>query len=131
LLRRDCRIWIYTTSFRAPQSLRGWLGAHGIAIEGAVNQDRHDRVVGRQGPSKYPPAFGIDLHVDDSPGVALEGSRHRFDVVVVEADDLNWAARVLKAVDARLASTVSKGPGSPAPGLPPRAVHTPRPPASE
>jgi hypothetical protein len=56
------------------------------------------RVVGRQGPSKYPPAFGIDLHVDDSEGVAEEGRRHRFAVVVVSPRDPDWAARVLAAV---------------------------------
>jgi hypothetical protein len=65
---------------------------------GVVNQPRHERVVGRQGPSKYPPAFGIDLHVDDSAGVAEEGRQHRFDVLVVAPTDLDWVARVLEAV---------------------------------
>jgi hypothetical protein len=64
-----------------------------------VNQDRHERVVGRRGPSKYPPAFGINLHIDDSAGVAEEGRRYGFDVVVVAPHDLDWAARVLEAVE--------------------------------
>lgn len=102
LVGRRCRIWIYTTSYRPPRHLRGWFRAVGVPIEGVVNQDRHDRVVGRGGPSKYPPAFGIDLHVDDSDGVGMEGVRHRFEVVVVSPDDSEWVSRVLDAVDARL-----------------------------
>jgi hypothetical protein len=61
--------------------------------------------VGRQGPSKYPPAFGIDLHVDDSEGVAEEGRRHHFGVVVVSPQDPEWTATVLAAVEARVSKT--------------------------
>jgi hypothetical protein len=99
LLRRGCEIWIYTTSYRTPRYLRGWFGCLGVALSGVVNQTRHDRIVGRSGPSKLPPAFGIDLHVDDSEGVALEGERYGFSVVVVSPGDLDWTARVLAAVD--------------------------------
>src|SRR5690349_13674613 len=58
LLERRCELWIYTTSYRSPRYLRGWFRSFGIPLAGVVNQDRHERVVGRQGPSKYPPAFG-------------------------------------------------------------------------
>jgi hypothetical protein len=91
-------LWIYTTSYRTPRYMRSWFRSFGVPIRGVVNQDRHERVVGRQGPSKYPPAFGIDLHVDDSEGVGMEGERHRFRVIVVSPADLEWTARVLKAV---------------------------------
>lgn len=94
-------LWVYTTSFRSPRYLRGWFAGFGVRLSGVVNQDRHEGVAARRGPSKYPPAFGIDLHVDDSEGVAEEGRRHGFDVVVVSPDDPRWAARVLDAVDAR------------------------------
>ena len=59
-----------------------------------------------QGPSKYPPAFGIDLHVDDSEGVAEEGKLHRFEVVVVSPYDEDWVARVLKAIQRRPTRTI-------------------------
>ncbi len=95
------QLWIYTTSYRPARYLRGWFRSFGVPIYGVVNQHRHERVVGRQGPSKYPPAFGIDLHVDDSEGVAEEGKRHRFGVVVVAPADREWVARVLKAVESR------------------------------
>jgi hypothetical protein len=98
LLDRRHEIWIYTTSYRSPFYVRGWFRSFRIPISSVVNQDRHERIIGRRGPSKYPPAFGINLHVDDSAGVAEEGRRHGFDVVVVAPGDLDWAARVLEEV---------------------------------
>jgi hypothetical protein len=81
--------------------IRGWFRSFRIPISGVVNQDRHERVVGRRGPSKYPPAFGVNLHVDDSAGVAEEGRRHGFDVVVVAPEDPDRAARVIEAIEGR------------------------------
>jgi hypothetical protein len=106
LLRRKCQLWIYTTSYRSPRYLRGWFWSFGVPIYGVVNQHRHDHVVrsggyGRYPPSKYPPAFGIDLHVDDSEGVAEEGRQFKFRVVVVSPGDPDWASKVLAAVDRR------------------------------
>jgi hypothetical protein len=100
LAARGHELWIYTTSYRSPRYLRRWFRAFGVRLSGVVNQARHDRDVGEWGPSKFPPAFGIDLHVDDSEGVAEEGRRHGFDVLVVCPEDLQWAARVLEAVEA-------------------------------
>jgi len=96
------QLWIYTTSYRPTRYLRGWFGSFGVPIFGVVNQYRHERVVGRHGPSKFPPAFGIDLHVDDSEGVGEEGKRHRFGVVVVSPTDLEWVPRVLSVVNSRV-----------------------------
>jgi hypothetical protein len=91
------QVWIYTTSLRSSRYLFGWFRSMGIRLGGVVNQQRHEKTVGRHGPSKYPPAFGIDLHVDDSEGVGEEGKMHRFQVVVVSPQDVNWVARVLQA----------------------------------
>ncbi len=102
LARKGCETWIYTTSFRSRRYIWGWFGCLGLTIRGVVNQDRHAREVGRAGPSKNPSVFGIDLHVDDSAGVALEAERHGFDVLIVRPDDLDWHRRVLAEVDARL-----------------------------
>lgn len=102
LVRRRCKIWIYTSSCRSPRYLKSWFASFGIPIEGVVNLDRHERTVGLRGPSKYPPAFGIDLHVDDSAGVAMEGADHRFGVLVVAPGDADWVERVLSEVNARI-----------------------------
>ena len=97
LLVRRHELWIYTTSYRPLRYLRRWFASVGVRLGGVVNQERHEGVVGRQGPSKYPPAFGIDLHIDDSHGVAEEGQRHRFNVLVVSPYDPRWASRILEA----------------------------------
>jgi FMN phosphatase YigB (HAD superfamily) len=108
LIAREHEVWIYTTSYRAPGYLRRWFRSFGVRLAGVVNQNIHDRVVKRTdalgySPSKYPPAFGIDLHVDDSDGVALEGRRLGFSVVVVAPDDPEWTRRVLEAIQSRTA----------------------------
>lgn len=101
LLRDRHELWIYTTSHRGERYLKGWFRTFGVRLGGVVNQARHEATVGRRGPSKYPPAFGVDLHVDDSEGVREEGLQHRFAVVVVSPGDLDWAAKVREAVERR------------------------------
>jgi hypothetical protein len=102
LRRRGCSIWIYTSSGRSPFYIRRWLLMHGIFVDGVVNSERHRSGLLRHGflhsPSKFPPAFGIDLHVDDSDGVRMEGDMHGFRVTVVRPDDPHWTRRVLDAV---------------------------------
>ena len=99
---RGCSVWIYTSSLRTPFQIRLWLWFYGIKVDGVVNDDRHRRELAGRAfsrlPSKYPPAFGIDLHVDDSEGVRMEGELHSFRVVVVSPDDEEWTRKVLDAV---------------------------------
>jgi len=82
LRRRGCSIWVYTTSGRSRFQVRRWLLLYGIRVDGVVNDDLHRLEMSGLGfshpPSKYPPAFGIDLHVDDSAGVQMEGEQARF-----------------------------------------------------
>jgi hypothetical protein len=99
LRQRGCELWIYTTSYRDPTTVRWWLWLHGIAVARVINQDLHDRHLRRserdRPPSKNPRAFGIDLHVDDSEGVRMEGARYGFAVVVVRPEDVDWTRKVL------------------------------------
>jgi len=105
LADRGCELWIYTTSNRDPKSLRRWFQYHGVLVAGVINQEIHDRRLRRtprdRPPSKNPRAFGIDLHVDDSDGVRIEGEEYGFSVVVVSPHDKDWAAKVLQAVAER------------------------------
>ncbi|MDM3885721.1 hypothetical protein QSV36_08960 [Pseudomonas sp. BCRC 81390] len=110
LRRQGCSIWIYTSSGRTPAYIRRWLMLYGIRVDGVVNSDRHQHVLARHGlghaPSKLPSAFDIDLHVDDSEGVRLEGVDHGFRVLVVCPKDEHWAQKVKDAavdVQAQLA----------------------------
>jgi hypothetical protein len=97
---RDCghEVWLYTTSYRSPLRLRLWFAAFGVRLDGIVNQARHEAVVGQRPCSKYPPAFGIDLLVDDSEGVVLEGARHGFGVLRIDELDAAWCSHVELAV---------------------------------
>ena len=102
LRRQDCSVWVYTSSGRTPAYIRRWLMLHGIHVDGVVNSVRHRHALTARGlsnaPSKLPCAFDIDLHVDDSEGVQMEGQHHGFRVVVVRPDDQQWAQQVLDAV---------------------------------
>ncbi|AHL34670.1 hypothetical protein CD58_17965 [Pseudomonas brassicacearum] len=102
LRRQGCSIWVYTSSGRTPSYIRRWLLLYGIRVDGVVNSVLHNRALTVHGlsnaPSKYPPAFDIDLHVDDSEGVRIEGHDHGFRVVVVHPEDERWARKVLDAV---------------------------------
>ncbi|MGS7252925.1 hypothetical protein ACQ7NP_17565 [Pseudomonas anuradhapurensis] len=110
LRRQGCSIWIYTSSGRTPSYIRRWLMLYGIRVDGVVNSDRHQHALARNGlghaPSKLPSAFDIDLHVDDSEGVRLEGVDHGFRVLVVCPQDEQWVQKVKDAavdVQAQLA----------------------------
>ena len=94
-------IWIYTTSHRNTSAVRWWLWCHGIQAVQVINQHIHDTTLrctpNDHVPSKNPRAFGIDLHVDDSVGVRVEGERHGFHVVLVSPENETWTESVLSA----------------------------------
>ncbi len=103
LRRNGWSIWIYTSSGRTPFQMRLWMFLHCIRVDGIINETRHRReLAGRtfsRLPSKYPPGFAIDLHVDDSEGVRMEGEEHGFRVIVVNPDDERWTEKVLNTVN--------------------------------
>jgi len=77
-----------------------WFASFGVRLEGIVNQVRHQTALADLDIdcSKYPPAFGIDLLVDDAEGVELEGERLGFSVLRIKEDDDAWCSRVYLAV---------------------------------
>lgn len=77
LISQGHRIAIYTTSHRSVARIRWTFRLHGIPIHTIINAQVHHRTLGDRASisSKYPPAFGIDLHIDDSPGLAIEGHK--------------------------------------------------------
>lgn len=96
-LAREHELWVYTTSFRDPWGVYWWLRGYGVRVRRVVNQARHERTFGRQGRSKNPAAFGIDLHIDDSWGVWHE-NRFERNVCVVLPSDPDWVEKVRDAV---------------------------------
>jgi hypothetical protein len=49
--------------------------------------------------TKHPPSFGIDLLIDDSEGVRIEGERHGFRMLMVAPEDAQWTAKVRAALE--------------------------------
>jgi hypothetical protein len=95
LKARKHEVWVYTSSLRRPFDIRRTFWAHGMRLDGVINADVHGEAVSSRVASKYPPAFGIDLLVDDAPGVEVEGRQHGFAVLRIDPGDADWSRRVL------------------------------------
>lgn len=90
-------IFIYTTSLRSTRKIWWTFFLYGIKPDKIINQQFHDKTLKGQviKASKYPPAFGIDIHIDDSIGVAMEGQLYGFNTIILEATDEDWTNYVL------------------------------------
>jgi FMN phosphatase YigB (HAD superfamily) len=97
LKAREHRIFVYTTSYRSPAYIRRLFFSYGIYPEMIINKTIHDKTLGERAGSisKYPPAFNIDVHVDDSPGVGMEGERHHFKTIIIAEMDTDWVNNIL------------------------------------
>ena len=84
-------VGIYTTSFRSQRMIKFWLWSYGLKADFIINEQLAGPMLRQMniGASKYPPVFKIDLHVDDLPGIALEGERFGFDTLLVDYDVRN------------------------------------------
>jgi hypothetical protein len=96
LRRQGHEIWLYTTSLRNPARLRLWFASFGVRLDGIVNHARHMTAMAETSIvcSKYPPAFGIELLIDDAEGVSIEGERLGFSVLRIAEDDASWCLRI-------------------------------------
>ena len=103
LKRRKHRVWIYTSSLRAPWRLRLTFAAYGLWPHRIINQLHNQQMLRRHhcSASKNPALFGIDLHVDDSPGVAQEGDRWGFRTLLVAPSDGDWIQTILMQLEKR------------------------------
>jgi hypothetical protein len=95
-------VLIYTSSYRNPLFVMLWLRLYGIRVSKVINQEISNRQVILKNDtnrlSKNPKLFGIDLHIDDSEGVKMEGDRHGFKVLVIDPNDIAWVDKVIQAV---------------------------------
>ena len=93
-------IFIYTTSFRNIYKVKFYFLSYGIAVDKVINQQYHDKKLGadKNRSSKFPSAFGIDVHVDDSPGLKIEGEKFNFRTIIVEEKDLNWTKKIVESI---------------------------------
>jgi hypothetical protein len=105
LKSRGNEIWIYTTSLRNTSSVKWLFLLYGIQIDGVVNQQLHNRRVRMENIycSKYPPAFGIDVLIDNQAGVQAEAIKYNFDIICIKPEDSHWAEKVKKVYNGYLA----------------------------
>lgn len=91
-------IWVYTTSFRHTLYIRVLFGLHGIYVKGVINQAVHNQRIKQRTEwprcSKYPPAFGIDLLIDDQEGVKMEAERYGFRMIWVKPQEAKWVEQI-------------------------------------
>lgn len=101
LRSRGHNIYIYTTSLRPTLKARLIFFSYGIPVDRVINQRCHDRKLkeNRRRCSKFPPAFGIDIHIDDSPGLKIEGDKFNFKTIIIDEEDLNWSCKILETVE--------------------------------
>lgn len=103
LRRNQCELWVYTTSMRSPRHIRQIFFSYGIRLGGVVNYQKHWQWLVSQTSfphcSKYPPAFGIDLLIDDSEGVRMEGEQFHFSVLHLHPATEDWVSVVLERIN--------------------------------
>lgn len=100
LQNKEHKVHIYTTSFRSKIRIRLTLLFYGIKISRVVNQNENYKILKKKNinASKYPSAFGFDLHIDDSKGVEMESKNFNFDVIIVEPSDEYWIDKIRKEI---------------------------------
>ncbi len=97
---RGHEVWIYTTSFRSPLNLRRTFKAHGLNPTTIINEKINKQKLKKHNcsASKNPKLFGIDIHIDDSRGVEIEGFQYGFATIIIGISDDNWVSVVSDGV---------------------------------
>ncbi len=90
-------IHIYTTSYRSTLQIRKTLAYYGIFVNKIVTEKENRKKLQQLqiNASKYPPAFGFELHIDDLEGVGKEGAHYGYKVLIVKPEDKEWVSTVL------------------------------------
>jgi hypothetical protein len=88
--------WIYTSSGRNEWYIRHIFGVYQIGLQGVINHQKHYQKIKQANltASKYPPFWGIDLLIDDSLGVEMEGQRLDFKTLIIQPEDENWVDKI-------------------------------------
>jgi len=104
LQKEKHKVHIYTTSFRKKINIRWTLRYYGIKVDRIVNQSENRKTLKSLNinASKYPPAFGFDLHIDDLKGVELESKKFSFKTLIIMPSDKHWVEKVKTEIDKTL-----------------------------
>lgn len=100
LKKQKHTIYIYTTSYRSELRIKCMFYSYGISVDYIINQQKHLSKIKKENfrCSKFPPMFKIDIHIDDSLGVELEGQKYGFQTIVISETDENWTQTILNKI---------------------------------
>ena len=100
LQKLDYEVWVYTSSFRPEPYIKGLFRHYGVKFDGIINAQRHlAEVQGHRKdsmPQKVPTHYRISLHVDDESVVVTYGKIYGFDVYQLDAQDDDWAEKIIE-----------------------------------
>jgi hypothetical protein len=105
LWRQGHQVWVYTTSVRKPFRTKMMFRCYGTRVAKVINEDHHQSAVRRLGDAykvctKFPPAFGIDVLIDNSHIVQFESRTFEYEMILVHPQDHNWVDTVLEELGA-------------------------------
>ncbi|SNR42662.1 hypothetical protein [Flavobacterium sp. ov086] len=97
LKKQKHQIYIYTTSYRSESRIKGTFYSYGVSVDFVINQQKHQKSIRKKDIycSKFPPMFNIDIHIDDSIGVEMEGQKYGFKTIIISEKDENWNQTIL------------------------------------
>lgn len=100
LKKQKHQIYIYTTSYRSESRIKWTFYSYSISVDYVINQQKHQQRIKAKNihSSKLPSMFNIDIHVDDSIGVEMEGNKYGFKTIIISETDENWTQTVLEKV---------------------------------
>ena len=97
-LQNEHEIWLYTTSFRSPTLTKFFFRLKGVKIIRVINQDEHMQLLKeincKTSPTKLPNHYDIDLHIDDSKGVVIEGEKYGYSVLRIDPQNDDWTTKI-------------------------------------
>ena len=102
LKNRGHIIWIYTTSFRSSINLKKTFKSYGLNPSKIINETINQKQLKKNNctASKNPNLFGIDIHIDDSMGVEIEGKKHNFTTIIIDVNDTEWVNTIKNRINA-------------------------------
>ena len=99
LQRLGYEVWVYTSSYRTENYIKGLFRHYGVKFDGIVNATRHLKEVQKNSnvilPQKVPSKYRIALHVDDESVICSYGREFGFDAYQLDAPDDEWKEKVI------------------------------------
>jgi len=98
LIDKGNEIWIYTASSRPKHYIYELFLRHDIKVTGIINRKKHlnSLSIEKRSLSKFPPGFGIDIHVDHAENVSIDGTIFGFNTIMIKPSDKDWIEEVRK-----------------------------------